>query len=122
MQAEPIGWASQALRGILRLLAKQVGFVLDIIPTGRYKLNVSTELLAGRPMAAARRKLLEAALSVIRAKGYEATTVDDLCAEAGVAKGSFFHHFKTKEALGIAAAEYWSEVTSALFEAAPYHR
>lgn len=75
-----------------------------------------------RPMAAARRKLLDAALSVIRTKGYAAATVDDLCAEAGVAKGSFFHHFKDKEALAIAAAGYWSETTGALFEAAPYHR
>ncbi|MDE2183152.1 MAG: TetR/AcrR family transcriptional regulator [Alphaproteobacteria bacterium] len=73
-------------------------------------------------MAAARRKLLEAALSVIRSKGFEATTVDELCAVAGVAKGSFFHHFKTKQALGVAAAEYWSELTGAFFAAAPYHR
>jgi TetR/AcrR family transcriptional regulator, transcriptional repressor for nem operon len=73
-------------------------------------------------MATARQKLLEAALSVIRTKGYAATTVDELCAEAGVAKGSFFHHFKSKEALAVAAAEYWSEMTVALFAAAPYHR
>jgi TetR/AcrR family transcriptional regulator, transcriptional repressor for nem operon len=73
-------------------------------------------------MASARKKLLDAALSVIRTKGYAATTLDDLCAEAGVAKGSFFHHFKNKEALGVAAAEYWSETTGAFFDAAPYHR
>lgn len=73
-------------------------------------------------MAAARQKLLDAALKVIRTKGYEATTVDELCAEAGVAKGSFFHHFKGKEALAVAAAEYWSQITSEFFAAAPYHR
>lgn len=72
-------------------------------------------------MAPARQKLLNAALSVIRSKGYGATSIDELCAEAGVAKGSFFHHFKNKEALGVAAAEYWSEMTGALFAAAPYH-
>ncbi len=72
-------------------------------------------------MAAARQKLLDAALSVIRTKGYEATTIDELCAEAGVAKGSFFHHFKTKQAIGVAAADYWSEMTGALFAAAAYH-
>src|SRR5437016_12794651 len=75
-----------------------------------------------QPMAAARRKLLDAALAVIRTKGYAATSIDDLCATAGVAKGSFFHHFKNKEALGVAAAEYWSDMTGALFEVAPYHR
>ena len=71
-----------------------------------------------RPMAPARQKLLDAALSVIRTKGYAATTVDELCAEADVAKGSFFHHFKNKEALAVAAAEYWSDRTGALFAAA----
>ena len=69
----------------------------------------------------AKTKLLNAALSVIRTKGYAATTVDELCAAAGVTKGAFFHHFKTKEELGVAAADYWSETTGALFARAPYH-
>lgn len=70
----------------------------------------------------ARTKLLDAALSLVRAKGYSATTVDDLCATAGVTKGAFFHHFESKEALAVAAADYWSEVTGAFFAAAPYHQ
>ncbi|MCC0033839.1 MAG: TetR/AcrR family transcriptional regulator [Hoeflea sp.] len=69
----------------------------------------------------AREKLLTSALSVIRAKGFSATSVDELCANAGVTKGAFFHHFTSKEALGVAAADYWSEFTGALFAAAPYH-
>ena len=77
------------------------------------------------PKAAARQnaraKLLDAALSVIRTKGYSATTVDELCAAAGVTKGAFFHHFKSKDALGVAAADHWSDITGALFAAAPYH-
>ncbi|MEP6785463.1 MAG: TetR/AcrR family transcriptional regulator [Sphingomonadales bacterium] len=73
------------------------------------------------PKPDARLKLLDAALSVIRAKGYSATTVDELCAAAGVTKGAFFHHFKSKDALGVAAAEHWSEKTGALFSDAPYH-
>lgn len=69
----------------------------------------------------ARLRLLDAARDLFRAKGYAATTVDDLCAEAQVTKGAFFHHFKTKEALGVAAAEYWIEWTTAFFKNAPYH-
>ncbi|SMF36231.1 transcriptional regulator, TetR family [Tistlia consotensis] len=69
----------------------------------------------------ARLKLLDAALSLIRAKGYSATTVDELCVRAGVTKGAFFHHFKSKDALGVAAAEHWSQTTAALFAEAPYH-
>lgn len=69
----------------------------------------------------ARQKLLDAALTVIRTKGYSATTVDDLCAAAGVTKGAFFHHFKSKDALGVAAADHWSEMTGTMFAQAPYH-
>jgi TetR/AcrR family transcriptional repressor of nem operon len=75
-----------------------------------------------QPVGVARQKLLEAALSLVRTKGYAATTVDDICAAAGVTKGAFFHHFRNKEALGIAVADYWSEMTGAFFEAAPYHK
>lgn len=69
----------------------------------------------------ARTRLLEAARDVIRQKGFTATTVGDLCKEAEVTKGAYFHHFESKEALGVAAADYWTETTSALFAGAPYH-
>lgn len=68
-----------------------------------------------------RTRLLEAARDVIRSQGYADTTVDDLCRAAGVTKGAFFHHFDSKEALGVAAAKFWSETTAAFFAAAPYH-
>ncbi len=74
------------------------------------------------PKAGARQSLLDAALSLIREKGYSSTSVDELCAQAGVTKGAFFHHFKSKDALAVAAAKHWSEITGAFFETAPYHR
>ncbi|MBU1212373.1 MAG: TetR/AcrR family transcriptional regulator [Alphaproteobacteria bacterium] len=70
----------------------------------------------------ARQKLLEAAFSVIRAKGYSAATVDDLCLAAGVTKGAFFHHFKSKDDLAVAAADHWSQATGTFFAGAPYHQ
>ena len=66
-------------------------------------------------------KLLNAALHVIRAKGYTATRIEDVCEAAGLTKGSFFHHFKSKEELALAAAEYWGILTGGLFQSAPYH-
>jgi len=69
----------------------------------------------------AKDKLLDAGLSLIREKGYSATTVDDLCARAGVTKGAFFHHFGSKEEFGVAAAERWTSLTSEIFAQAAYH-
>lgn len=73
------------------------------------------------PKPQAPTKLLNAAIEAVRENGFAATSVDDLCRRAGVTKGAFFHHFKTKEALGIAAARHWSTTTDALFTTAPYH-
>lgn len=67
-------------------------------------------------------KLLNAALHVIRVKGYAATTVDDICHAASVTKGSFFHHFKSKDELALAAAAHFSAITENFFAAAPYHQ
>ena len=73
------------------------------------------------PRASARTKILDAALRIIREKGFSATSVDDLCAAAGVTKGGFFHHFKSKDDLAVAAADYWSAMTGGFFAAAGYH-
>jgi TetR/AcrR family transcriptional regulator, transcriptional repressor for nem operon len=66
-------------------------------------------------------KLLGAAMNLVRQKGYDATTVDELCREAGVTKGAFFHHFESKEALAVAATQFWTQVTSQVFAQAEYH-
>lgn len=77
---------------------------------------------AFRPLpVSARDKLLEAGVKLVREQGYAATSVDQLCRAAGVTKGAFFHHFASKEALGVALAGYWSSSTGAFFAAAPFH-
>jgi TetR/AcrR family transcriptional repressor of nem operon len=70
----------------------------------------------------ARNKLLEAALQVIRTKGYAATRVEDICAAAGLSKGAFFHHFASKEELAIRAAEYFETMAESLFSVAPFQQ
>ena len=68
------------------------------------------------------RKLLDAAVHVIRSKGYSAARVEDICAEAGLTKGAFFHHFAGKEACAIAAAAHFAANADVWFDAAPYGR
>ncbi len=76
---------------------------------------------SAQPRKNARDALLDAAFDVVRTNGYCATSVGELCQAAGVTKGAFFHHFKSKDDLGVAAANHWSSVTGALFASAPYH-
>lgn len=67
-----------------------------------------------------RQKFIDAAIAVVREQGYAATSVDEICVRAGVGKGSFFHHFKSKEELLLAAIGHWNAFTSAVFAEAPY--
>ncbi len=57
---------------------------------------------------------------VIRTRGYAGTSVDDLCQEAGVTKGAFFHHFKSKEDMAVAAAGHFGAMAEGLFSQAGY--
>jgi TetR/AcrR family transcriptional repressor of nem operon len=82
---------------------------------------VSSSTLAVKAPSA-REKLIDAALTEIRVRGYNATTLDELCAAAGVTKGAFFHHFKSKEDLAVAAADSWTQMSGELFGQASYHQ
>lgn len=73
------------------------------------------------PQHDSKTKLLDAAMHVIREKGYAAASVDDICAAARLSKGSFFHHFETKEELALAAADHFAAMAGELFAAAPHH-
>lgn len=61
----------------------------------------SQESAAGTRAAAQRlkmrRELAAAAMELFATKGYEATTVDEIAAAAGVARRTFFRHFRSKE-------------------------
>jgi len=65
-------------------------------------------------------RFLDAALHVIRAKGYSATRIEDICEAASLTKGSFFHHFESKEELALAAAAHFAAMADGLFATAPY--
>ena len=78
------------------------------------------EMTKGQTQHASKTRFLDAAMQVIRAKGYSAMTIDDVCLAAGLTKGSFFHHFKSKEELALAAAGHFAAMADRLFAQAPY--
>lgn len=69
-----------------------------------------------------KRKLLDAGVSLMRARGFNATTVDDICAEAGVTKGGFFYYFKSKEDIAKAAVARFQELKAQEFQDAPFRQ
>lgn len=68
---------------------------------------------------ATRRAILDAAVSLIREKGFDKLTVRDLCAAAGVTTGAFYHHFSSKEDL---ISQGFSSLDAYLEEAMEPHR
>lgn len=68
--------------------------------------------------AESQERLILATQALILRQGYTATTVDQICAEAGLTKGSFFHHFAGKEAIGSAAIDAWGAMGTRLYAAA----
>ncbi len=52
-------------------------------------------------------KLLDTAQHLMQSKGFTATTIDEICEQAGISKGGFFHHFKSKEDLAQQTLDYF---------------
>jgi len=72
-----------------------------------------------RAETSTRSTLLNAAMALMLRKGFSATSVDEICQSARVTKGSFFHYFVDKEALGKAVLDhYWQVGHERLREAA----
>jgi TetR/AcrR family transcriptional regulator, transcriptional repressor for nem operon len=85
--------------------------------TDRYVMRAA---LMPEPAGTSRHRLIAATIDLVRSNGYASTRVEDVCAAAGVTKGSFFHHFESKEDLAIAAARQWGAGAVDLFAHGPY--
>ncbi|MBI3799126.1 MAG: TetR/AcrR family transcriptional regulator [Deltaproteobacteria bacterium] len=66
-----------------------------------------------------RQEIYRAAMELFVVRGFDAVTVEDICQAADVAKGTFFLHFPTKDALLL---EYGAQVTGELEEVLSAHR
>ena len=69
----------------------------------------------GVPKAERRRRLspedwIDAALNALVEEGIEGVRVDRLCRDLGVTKGSFYHHFESRDGLLEVLAAYWADI------------
>ena len=55
----------------------------------------------------AQRRLMDAASTLFWESNYSGTTIDDICQRAEVRKGTFYHFYKNKLDLSVAALEDW---------------
>ncbi len=54
-----------------------------------------------------RSRILDAAGELFAKRGYNATSVADICAQAGVTKGAFYHHFESKQTVFLELRDRW---------------
>jgi AcrR family transcriptional regulator len=52
-------------------------------------------------------RILEAAVKQFSVSGFNKASVDDICEQAGISKGAFYHHFKTKQDVFLALLDGW---------------
>jgi TetR/AcrR family transcriptional repressor of nem operon len=72
--------------------------------------------------AATRDALVRTATDLIRRQGYAFTTVDQICEQAAVTKGGFFHHFESKDDLADACLGQWDRQAAAMDAGAPFQK
>lgn len=61
-------------------------------------------------------RLLRAGMELFYENGFHGTSIDAVLATAGVPKGSFYHHFGSKDAFGQAVLKRYSQYQAALFD------
>ena len=64
-----------------------------------------------------RSKIIESAIKLFSTRGFNTASVDDICVEAGISKGAFYHHFKSKQALFLALLDGWLQTIDNAIEA-----
>lgn len=64
-----------------------------------------------------RAKIIESAVNLFSTRGYNTASVDDICREAGISKGAFYHHFESKQTLFLALLDGWLETIDTVIEA-----
>jgi len=64
-----------------------------------------------------RARILESAIKLFSSNGYNKASVDNICADAGLSKGAFYHHFESKQDLFLALLDGWLKTIDDAVEA-----
>lgn len=80
---------------------------------------VPADGLRARKQQQVRQRLTEVAMKLFLARGYEATTLDDIAAAADVSRRSFFHYFASKEDVVLAWQDGSTDALIAAIAARP---
>jgi AcrR family transcriptional regulator len=52
-------------------------------------------------------QIMAAAIQLFSHSGYDSASVAEICSKAGVSKGAFYHHFRSKQELFLAIVDQW---------------
>lgn len=62
-------------------------------------------------------RIMESAIKLFSSRGYNASSVDEICKDAGISKGAFYHHFESKQMLFLALLDGWLQFIDNAIEA-----
>jgi len=79
---------------------------------------MKTSGVTSRQPEETRRKLIGAARSLVLKQGFTGTGIGQICADAGVTKGAFFHHFASKDEIGKGVLADWAAFGMGIYSAA----
>jgi TetR/AcrR family transcriptional repressor of nem operon len=72
--------------------------------------------MTAEPTVSHRERLIRTGLRLFYENGYNGTTIDAVLAAAGVPKGSFYHHFGSKDAFGQAVLSRYTALQGSQFD------
>ncbi len=87
------------------IVLKLVLFFVKVIDMAKKKKDSRVKATKGNKRQRTRSQLIDAATEVIREKGYDRTTLEEVARRAGMTRGAIYNNFKDKEDLFLAVIE-----------------
>ncbi len=71
--------------------------ILEILTNKIYNKDINIQMKGCCEMNKTKRKIFETSMKLFAEKGYDATSIEEITATVGVAKGTLYYHFSSKE-------------------------